>query len=142
MHALFGDLAHLAQGPNLKAPRVGQDGLLPFFKTMQATKTGHDVQTRAHPQMESVAQNNLRSHFFQAARHHTFDRAISAYGHEDGGFNHTMVECELASSRVAVGVCFEKLKFKHAWILCIGRGGNASALQQHGIAITEKTILL
>jgi hypothetical protein len=30
--------------------------------------------------------------------------------------NHTVVECELTSSRVAVGVCFEKFKFKHAAI--------------------------
>jgi hypothetical protein len=30
LHAFFADLAHLAQAPDLKAARVGQDGLVPL----------------------------------------------------------------------------------------------------------------
>ena len=120
MHAFFGDFAHRSQRPNLKTTRIGQDRLLPFFKAMQAAKTFHDVKARAHPQVKSVAQNNLRAHLFKASRHHTFHGAVGAHWHEDGGLNHTMVECELTSSRVAVGVCFEEFKFKHAAIWARG----------------------
>ena len=35
--------------------------------------------------MEGVAQNDLRAHFLQAARHHTLDGAIGAHGHENRG---------------------------------------------------------
>ena len=113
MHAFFGNFAHLAQRPNLKTARVSQDGFLPFFKTVQATKTFHNVQTRTHPQVKGVAQNNLRTHLFQAARHHTFDGAVGAHWHEDGRLNHTVVQGQLAPARVAVRVCFKKFKLKH-----------------------------
>jgi hypothetical protein len=81
---------------------------------MQAAKAFHDVKARAHPQVKGVAQNNLRTHFLKAARHHALHGAVGAYGHEDGSLNHTMVECELTSASVAVGVCFEEFKLKHA----------------------------
>ena len=114
MHTFFGDLAHLPQGPHLKATRIGEDGLLPFLKTMQAAKAFHDVETRTHPQMEGVAQNDLRAHFFKAARHHTLHGAVGAHGHEDGGLHHAMVQGQLTAARVAVRVGFEKFKLKHA----------------------------
>ena len=98
----------------MKATRVGQDRFLPFFKAMQAAKTFHDVETRPHPQMKGVAQNDLRAHLFKAARHHPFHSAVGAYRHEDRGLHHTMVQGQLTATRVAVGVGFEKFKLKHA----------------------------
>ena len=47
-----------------------------LLKTMQAAKAFDDVQAGAHPQVKGVAQNDLRAHLMQAARHHAFDRAI------------------------------------------------------------------
>ena len=92
MHALLGDLAHGPQAPDLKAARVGQDGLVPLLKTVQAAKALHDVQPRAHPQVKGVAQNNLRPHVVQAARQHAFDSAIGAHGHENRGLHNAMVQ--------------------------------------------------
>jgi len=87
---------------------------------MQAAKAFHDVKARAHPQVKGIAQNNLRAHFFKAARHYAFHGAVGTHGHEDGCLNHAVVERELTSSRMAVGVSFEEFKFKHAAIWARG----------------------
>jgi len=86
---------------------------VPFFKTVQATKTAHDVEARPHPQMKRVAQNDLRTHLFKASRHHTLHCAVGPHGHEDGGLHHAMVQGQLTAARVAVRVGFEKFKLKH-----------------------------
>ena len=61
-HALFGDLAHGAQAPDLETARVGEDGLVPLLKAVQAAKALHHIEARAHPQVEGVAQDDLRAH--------------------------------------------------------------------------------
>ena len=73
--------------------------------------------------MKGVAQNNLGSHFVQAARHDALDGAVGADRHEDGGFHHAMVQRNAAAPGVAArvpafgcrggGVGFEKFKFQH-----------------------------
>ena len=100
-HAFFGDLAHLAQRPDLKAARVGQYRFVPLLELVQTAKAFHDVQPGAHPQVEGVAQNDLRTHFVQASRHDAFDGAVSPHGHEDGRFHHAMVQGQRAASGVA-----------------------------------------
>jgi hypothetical protein len=99
VHASFGDLAHGAQRPDLETARVGQDGLVPLLEAVQTAEGLHDVQARAHPQVEGVAQDDLRAHFFQAARHHALDGAIGAHGHEDGGLDLAVVQGHGATAR-------------------------------------------
>ena len=80
---------------------------------MQSAKALHDVLPWPHPQMESVAQNDLRAHVFQAARHHALDRAVGAHRHENRGLNHAVVQTQLATAGVAQGVGAKQFKFKH-----------------------------
>jgi hypothetical protein len=102
LDAFLADLAHLAQAPDLKAAGVGQDGFVPALEAVQAAKALHHVQPRAHPQVEGVAQDDLRAHVFQAARHHALDRAIGAHRHEDGRLHHAgVVQRERAAAGVA-----------------------------------------
>ena len=121
--AFFADLAHLAQAPDLKTSRVGEDGLVPLLKRVQTAKAGHHVQAGAHPQMKRVAQNDLRAHVLQAARHHAFDRAVGAHRHEDGGLHHAVVEGKGATAGVAAlvgagsGVGGEEVELQHAGIV-------------------------
>ena len=63
--------------------------------------------------MESVAQDDLCAHVFQAARHHAFDGSVCPDGHEDRGFHHAMIEREAAAAGVRVGVGLEQVKFQH-----------------------------
>ena len=121
LHALFGDFAHVAQAPDLKTARVGKDRFVPFLKRMQAAKLLHHVQPRAHPQVKGVAQNDLCPHFMQAAWHHTLDGSVSAYRHEDGRLDHTVVQGQATATGVATqvraiwcgGVCGKEVKFEH-----------------------------
>ena len=103
-HPFFCDLAHRTQRPHLKTTTVGQDRFVPTLKAMQAAKALHHIQAGAHPQMKGVAQNDLCTHVFQAARHHPFDRAIGAHRHEDRCLHHTVVEGERAASRMRAQV--------------------------------------
>ena len=77
---------------------------MPVFKLVQTAKLAHHVFARAHPQMKRVAQNDLRTHLMQIARHHALDGAVGAHGHEDGRFHHAVVEREAASAGVAACV--------------------------------------
>ena len=99
-HAFFADLAHLAKRPHLKAAAIGQDRFVPTFKLMQPAKLLHDVLPRPHPQMKGVAQNNLRTHLMQAARHHALHGAIRAHRHKDRRLHHAMIQRECASAGV------------------------------------------
>ena len=111
MHTLFGDFAHRTQAPHLKPATVGEDGFVPFFKLVQAAKALHDVQPRAHPQMKGVAQNDLRTHLVQAARHHALDCAVSAHRHEDRRLHHAVVEGQAATAGQALG--FDQVEYQH-----------------------------
>ncbi|MNI21736.1 hypothetical protein D3C73_752680 [compost metagenome] len=102
LHAFLGDLAHALQAEHLEAARVGQDGLVPLHEAMQAAVLFHDVRARAQPQVERVAQHDLRADFLQLVRHHGLDAAIGAHGHEDGRLDHAMVQRDAAAAGAAV----------------------------------------
>jgi hypothetical protein len=62
-HAFLADLAHLAQAEHLEAAGVGQDGLVPAVERMQSAELASITgQPRPQPQMEGVAQDDLRAH--------------------------------------------------------------------------------
>ena len=103
MHTLFGDLAHRTQTPHLKTATVGQDGFVPLFEAMQTAKALHYIQAGSHPQMEGIAQNDLRAHFMQAPRHHSFDRAVSAHGHKNRRLDHALVQSQTATAGKSFG---------------------------------------
>ena len=73
--------------------------------------------------MKGVAQNNLRAHLVQVARHHALYGAVGAYRHKDGCLHQSVVERERASAGVAAwvsafigllgGVGGEDVKFQH-----------------------------
>jgi hypothetical protein len=113
-HAFLADLAHRAQRPDLEAARIGEDGLVPLLELMQAAEAGHHVQAGAHPEVEGVAQDDLRAHLLEAARHHALDGAVGAHGHEDRCLHNAVVEGERAAAGVAVGVGGEEFEVQHA----------------------------
>ena len=101
MHAFFADFAHRPQAPDLKATRIGEYGFVPFLKSMQPAELAQHIQARPHPQVKGVAQNNLRAHLVQAARHHALDRSIGAHWHENRRLHHPVVQGHAAPARVA-----------------------------------------
>ena len=97
-----------------KPPAVGQDGLVPLPSNWcRPPKLCIDVEPRAHPEVEGVAEDDLRAHVVQAARHHALDGAVGADRHEDRRLHHAMVELQGAAAGVAVGVGLEQIKLEH-----------------------------
>ena len=113
LHPFLADLAHLAQRPDLKAPRIRQDWLVPVFEGVQAAELLHHVQPRPHPQMEGVAQDDLRAHLVQAARHHALDRAVGAHGHEDGRLDHAVVQRQAPAPGVRRRIGRQEVEAEH-----------------------------
>ena len=125
MHAFFADFAHCAQAPNLKPTRIGEDGLVPFFKSVQPAELAQHVQARTHPQVKGVTQNDLRAHLIQAARHHALDGSVGAHRHENRRLHHPVVQrhappAGVAAQIAAVGagqVMGKNIELQHAGIL-------------------------
>ncbi len=59
MHALFGDLAHLAEREDLETAGVGEDRLVPLGEVVQIAVGLDDLGSRPQPQVEGVAENDL-----------------------------------------------------------------------------------
>jgi hypothetical protein len=53
--------------------------------------------------MEGIAQNDLCAHLMQAARHHAFDRAVSANGHKNRRLDYAMVQSQTATASKSFG---------------------------------------
>lgn len=102
-HAFLGDLAHALQAEDLEAAGVGQDGLVPLHEAVQAAVLFHDGGAGAQPQVEGVAQHDLRADVLELVRQHGLDAAVGADRHENGGLDHAVVERQAAAAGAAVG---------------------------------------
>ncbi|SCC91315.1 conserved hypothetical protein [Thiomonas sp. X19] len=103
-HALLADFAHRPQAPHLEAAAVGEDGRVPADEAVQPAELPDHVQPRPQPQVEGVAENDLRARGLQPVGRDALDRAIRAHGHELRGVDDPMVEREGAAARLACGV--------------------------------------
>src|SRR5690606_15415954 len=103
LDAFLGDLAQTVQAEDLETARIGQNGLVPLHETMQPAVLFHDVGAGAQPQMEGIAQDDLRADLVEFMRQHGFYAAVSAYGHEDGRLDDAVIKGDLAPARGAVG---------------------------------------
>ena len=59
LNALLSDLAGLGKGPDLEAPRVGENGAIPAGETMQSTQFADRFLSRPEPEMIRVSENNF-----------------------------------------------------------------------------------
>ncbi len=86
-HPIFIDLAHLGQGKDLEAAGIGQDGVGPVHKLMQAAHLCHQVRAGAQVEMIGVRQNQAGANFFQLGGGDCFDGGLGADRRKDGGRN-------------------------------------------------------
>ena len=101
-HALLADLAERAEAEYLEPSGIGEDGFVPGHESVQTPMRGHDFQSRPQPQVEGIAQANLRARLRQHRRSHGFDGAVSAHGHENGRLHDAVNQAQAASARGAV----------------------------------------
>ena len=109
-NAFLGNLVHGAQAEYLEAAGVGEDGFVPADEVVQAAKLLDDLQARAQPQVESVAQNDLGLDVVQLVRAHRLHRAVGAYRLEDRGLHRAVVQFQCAPARAARGFVQGKLQ--------------------------------
>ncbi|MNL41065.1 hypothetical protein D3C87_1634560 [compost metagenome] len=101
--AIFSDLAQIAERKHLEATGIGQDRLVPADKLVQALVGVDHVQPGAQPQVEGIAQDDVRANLVQFQRRHRLDRAVGADRHEDRRLDHAVVQRDAAAAGVAVG---------------------------------------
>ena len=71
-----------AEAPHLEAARVGEDRPLPAHEAVQAAVRGDHLEARAQPQVEGVAEHDLRADLDELRGRHRLDRAVGADRHE------------------------------------------------------------
>ena len=98
-----------------KPPLSVRIGRVQPSKRCSPPRLPHDVEARPHPQVEGVAEDDLRTHFFERSRHHSLHRAVGTHGHEDRCFNDAMVERQAATPRLAVSG--QQLEIEHRAIV-------------------------
>ena len=103
MHALLGDLANIAEAEHLETAGVRQDRAFPLHEIMQIAMQFHDFLTRAQPQVEGVAENNLCAGGFNFFRRHAFNGAIRTDRHKSRRFHYATIKHQAATASASVG---------------------------------------
>ena len=103
MHALLGDLANIAEAEDLEAAGVGEDRPFPLHKVVQVAVQLHDLLARTQPQVEGVAENDLRAGRFNFLRRHSFYGTVGADRHKRWRFNDAALKHKTAATRATIG---------------------------------------
>src|SRR5690554_743635 len=89
---LFPEFASVTQRKNLKAATIGQYGLIPPIKTVQATGLAQDLQAGAQIKVISIAQDNLGPYGgLQIAHLNTLNRTNRTHRHKNRRLNTAMI---------------------------------------------------
>src|SRR6185312_2976911 len=102
-HAFLGELAAFGQREHLEAAGVGEDRLVPADEAMQAPERADYLQPRPQPEMERIAEDDLRADVVEIARRHRFDGTISADRHERGRLDHAARQRDAAAAGIPLG---------------------------------------
>jgi hypothetical protein len=140
-----------------KAPRlqtwnpagIGEERALPAHEAMQAAMRGDHLDPRPQPEMERIAEHDLRAERFELVRRHRLDRPIGADRHEDGRVDGAVRSFEPAAARAAGrrlqrelhrGDCSSASRRPRR-----AHGVSASrrcAFEQHRIAVAEEAVAI
>ena len=98
-HALFTDLAEIAQAENLKAAAIGQYPAVPVHKPVQTAGFANNLVSRAQKQMVGVAENKPGAHRIQFLRRQCFHGSLRAHRHKHRGVERTVGSMETPDAR-------------------------------------------
>jgi hypothetical protein len=82
------------------------------LEAVQAAEGAITSSPGPQPQVEGVAQDDLRAHLLERARQHALDRAVGAHRHEDRRLDDAVVQREAAAAGLALGG--QQIEFEHA----------------------------
>ncbi|SPF44226.1 conserved hypothetical protein [Candidatus Sulfopaludibacter sp. SbA4] len=122
--AVLGDLAKAAEAEDLKAPRIGEDGVGPGHEAVQPSHLADELVAGAQVEMVGVGQQDFHAEVFgEIALGETFDGGLRAYGHEDGGFDGAVGGVQEAGAGTRVGALGDYFEGNGAQIEIVARRG-------------------
>ena len=98
-HSFLANLAQRPQTEHLKTARIGEYRTTPAHKPVQAAMRRDDLQPGTQPQVESIAQHDMRADVVQFLRTHRLDRAVSADRHKRRGLYPAVRQRQLPAPR-------------------------------------------
>ena len=104
LHAVLRQFSHRGQGKNLEAPRVGEDRLVPAHEAVQAAVLADHLESRPQPEVEGIAEDDLRAERGELVGRHGLHRAVGADRHEGRRVDTAVRELERAAAGLAIGV--------------------------------------
>ncbi len=110
MDTFLGDLACLGQGPDLEAPRVGENGAIPAGESMKSSQFADCFLSGSEPEVIGVTEDNFRPEEPELVRMEGLDRSLSSDRHEYGSLNSAMSSGEAAVSGLGGRVGGKKLE--------------------------------
>ena len=115
-HAVVGEPAELLVAEHLEAAGVGEDGVVPAHKVVQAPHLGHEVGAGAHGEVVGVGEHDLGAERLERGGREPLDRGLGAHGHEDGGRDVAVRGVQDARARVSAGVLGEDVVGEEALV--------------------------
>ena len=100
--SLLADLAQRTEGKDLETAGVGEDRPIPAHEAVQAAMRSDDFEPGAQPEVEGVAEADLRSRRGQVAGRHCLDRSVGADRHEGRRVHCAVGESEAAATSSTV----------------------------------------
>ena len=117
--ALFGELAQFAERENLKATGIGEHRAVPRHEAMESTKFANVLVSGPKIKMVGIAENNLRTKFFEDVLRDGLYGRNGSDGHEDGRFDDAMRQLHAADTGLAVAG-FDCERERHGEIVAKG----------------------
>jgi len=111
LDAIVSNFAERAEGEDLKAAGVSEEGARPTHEFVKAAHAADCFVAGAEIEMVGVAEDDFRAEGFERVLRDGFDSALRADGHEDGGFYGLMGQEETAAT-AAGGGFGENLEFE------------------------------
>ena len=98
LHAFLGDLPQFAKAEDLKAARVGQDGLVPLHEVVKTVVGPNHLEPGTQPQVEGVAEDDLGADLLEFIGRHRLHGTVGADRHEDRRLNDAVIERQFAAT--------------------------------------------
>src|ERR1035437_7740468 len=101
-HAVFRDLAQIAEAEHLKAAGVSEDGMVPRHELLHPAELTNHLDTGPQIKMVGVVQQDLDAELFQRVLGYALDCRQRSHRHEDWGLDFTVWREEASGAGGAI----------------------------------------
>ena len=149
LHAFLGDLPQFAKAEDLKAARVGQDGLVPLHEVVKTVVGPNHLEPGTQPQVEGVAEDDLGADLLEFIGRHRLHGTVGADRHEDRRLNDAVIERQFAATGSAARRLDLEIKshvslvsLSCVQVLLAGSACKTGVFDEACVAVAEEAVLL